>query len=307
MNKNPTCRLCNAKPEKQFVRASNVYGDNEGDYKFYQCRTCDLVYLWPIPSEEQENYFYAIEFEKYMGNRSGEERDWSGPEAHKKSNLDNVIRRMKFLDNYMKKGASILEIGCSSGFMMDKFRELGLKPVGVEPSGVFTNYLKENGHEVYKNIDDLRSHSNIKFDIIVSFFVLEHIRNTKKFLLDQMMLINQNGIVIAEVPCVNDPLTSLYDIPAFENFYWSIAHHYYFNPKSISVVLDKINCKYDIIPEQRYDLSNHMIWMQKGKPGGQGKYNSIISEITNNNYKENLKSSWSCDTFFLKIEPNKDN
>ena len=108
MNKNPTCRLCDAKPEKQFVRASNVYGDNEGDYKFYQCRTCDLVYLWPIPSEEQENYFYAIEFEKYMGNRSGEERDWSGPEAHKKSNLDNVIRRMKFLEKYLIKGKGVI-------------------------------------------------------------------------------------------------------------------------------------------------------------------------------------------------------
>ena len=28
----------------------------------------------------------------------------------------------------------------------------------------------------------------------------------------------------------------------------------------------------------------------------------IILLTTNNNYKEDLKSSWSCDTFFLKIE-----
>ena len=98
MNEFPKCRICEAKPEEQFVRANNVYGDNEGNYKFYQCLTCDLVYLWPLPSEEQEKYFYANEFEKYMGKRSGKDRDWSGPDAHKKSNLDNMKRRIKFLE-----------------------------------------------------------------------------------------------------------------------------------------------------------------------------------------------------------------
>jgi hypothetical protein len=176
-----------------------------------------------------------------------------------------------------------------------------LKTVGIEPSGGFTNYLKEMGHEVYNSMDELRSLCKMKFDIVISFFVLEHIRDTKIFLLDQLKLIKENGIVIAEVPCVNDPLTSLYDILAFEDFYWSIAHHYYFCPKSISIVLDQLNCVYEIIPEQRYDLSNHLIWMQKGKPGGQGHYSDIISEVTNNNYLEDLKSSWNCDTFFLKI------
>jgi len=114
-------------------------------------------------------------------------------------------------------------------------------------------------------------------------------------------LLKEDGIIIAEVPCVNDPLTSIYNIPEFEKFYWSIAHHYYFSPKSISYILNQIDCKYKLVPEQRYDLSNHIFWMQYGKPGGQGKYNHIFSKETIDYYKKDLKNNWNCDTFFLYI------
>ena len=114
------------------------------------------------------------------------------------------------------------------------------------------------------------------------------ISDTKKFITDQLAMLKSGGFIIAEVPCVNDPLTSLYKIPAFEKFYWSIAHHYYFSPKSISNILDTLNCSYEIIPEQRYDLSNHIVWLNDGKPGGQGYYNDTFSKELLNKYKNDL-------------------
>src|SRR5256885_6140442 len=40
------------------------------------------------------------------------------------------------------------------------------------------------------------------------------------------------GKIVFEVPNVADPLCSVYDIPAFERFYWSIAHPWYLDRKS---------------------------------------------------------------------------
>jgi SAM-dependent methyltransferase len=297
----PICRICKASSEEQVVRAEHVFG-SDGKHKFWQCKRCRLVYLYPVPSQEEENHFYSMEFEKFMEKRSGKDRDWSRPEAHLRTNQDNVKRRLNFLNNYLKEVDNLLEIGCSSGFMLDAFRELGIKTVGIEPSSGFTEFLKSRGHKVYSSIDELLNYEpNIKFDLIVHFFVLEHIRNSKEFLQRQLDLLNPNGKIICEVPCVNDPLTSLYNIPAFEKFYWSIAHHYYFNPKSLSQVLDQLNCSYEFFPEQRYDLSNHLVWMQEGKPGGSGRYNHIFSQETLENYKKDLMKSWTCDTFFLYI------
>ena len=302
MNKNikSNCRSCKSRTN-QVIRSEFVYGGTN-KHKFWHCKNCDLVYLWPIPSIEEESTFYSEEFEKFMEVRSGEERDWSGPEKHIKSNQDNVKRRLDHIYKYIKKKDTVLEIGCSSGFMMDAFHEAGMKPIGIEPSGGFSDFLTSRGHKHYSSIDELLNNNpKIKFDLVVHFFVLEHIRNTKEFLETQLNLLNENGVIIAEVPCVNDPLTSLYSIPTFENFYWSIAHHYYFSPKSISFILDQINCKYKLVPEQRYDISNHLVWMQYGKPGGQNKYSDIFSDETIKSYKNDLMSAWQCDTFFLYI------
>ena len=302
----PSCRssACKAKSEQQILRADFVYGGAE-DHNFWQCQECDLVYLWPGLSPAEESKFYAQEFEKFMESRAGESRGWSSPKLHVKANQGQIKRRWSFLTNYLEVGCDILEIGCSSGFMLDAFKENGFKCIGIEPSGVFSDFLSQSGHNHYRSISELLEEKpRKKFDLIVHFFVLEHISDTRGFLEEQLDLLKPAGTIIAEVPCVNDPLTSLYKIPAFEKFYWSIAHHYYFNPKSLSLILDQMDCSYQFIPEQRYDLSNHLIWMQEGRPGGQGLYDSVFSEKTLISYENDLKAGWNCDTFFLYINKN---
>ncbi len=112
---------------------------------------------------------------------------------------------------------------------------------------------------------------------------------------------NENGIIIAEIPNASDPLTSIYKIDAFEKFYWSIAHHYYYTKHSLSYILDKMGYRYELVPEQRYDLSNHLVWMTEGKPGGQEKYNSILGNNTIKSYRSNLIKTWNCDTIFMYV------
>lgn len=238
-----------------------------------------------------------------MLTRSAVDRNWSGPEAHIKSNQDNVIRRWEFLKDFIRKGDDVLEIGCSSGFMLDDLRQKGMQVVGIEPSGGFGDFLTKKGHEHYSEIDELKKKKpKKKFDAVIHFFVLEHVRDPFSFLTEQLALLKPGGLIIAEVPNVNDPLISVYKIPAFEKFYWSIAHHYYYSPESLSKILDGLKCsKYEIILDQRYDLSNHITWLQDGKPGGQGKYNHIFSKETINAYKNDLLKSELCDTFFLYI------
>lgn len=298
----PKCRICNASPQEQRIRAESVYGGGP-EHKFWQCRQCDAVYLYPVPSVEEERRFYREEFAKFMASRSGEDRDWSTAEAHVKTNQDQVSRRWVFLKDYLRQEMNLLEIGCSSGFMLNAFRAHGMHCVGVEPSGEFLEFLHRNRHIAYRSIEELREKEpNRKFDLIVHFFVFEHIRDPFVFLEETLKLLKLGGRMIAEVPCVHDPLTSIYDIPAFETFYWSIAHHYYYSPKSMSYILNRLNLKSRLIPEQRYDLSNHIIWMTKGKPGGQDKYNHVFSKELLNKYKQDLKDRWLCDTMFVIIE-----
>lgn len=296
----PNCRLCGAGTTQQSIRAQFVYGGQDF-HKFWNCAACDAVYLYPAPSEEEEERFYRQEFEKFMCDRSGEDRDWSNAKAHIQTNQDQVNRRWPFLAPYVKAGMALLELGCSSGFMLNRFREEGLKCVGIELSGGFLEFLHANGHEAYQTIQELESRGKRHFDLIVHFFVLEHIRHPFKFFEESLGLLKPGGKIIAEVPCVNDPLTSLYHIPAFEQFYWSVAHHFYYRPKSLKYLMDKLGVTYEMVADQRYDLSNHITWMTEGKPGGQGRYSHVFSNDLIEKYKSDLKAKWICDTIFLIV------
>jgi SAM-dependent methyltransferase len=294
----PVCRLCESDKE-QNLRAKNVFGGRE-EHNFWECNNCGVIYLYPYLSDKEESHFYKKEFEKFMSSRVGDHRDWSNAEKHVVSNKDQITRRWKFLKDDIKKDKNILEIGCSSGFMMNEFRSSGLSCYGVEPSGEFLEFLQNNGHIAYESLAALKSNENLKFDLIVHFFVFEHISNPFEFLKETYELLNDGGVMIMEIPSSTDALTSIYNIPEFENFYWSIAHHYYYNPRSLKYILKKLGYKYELLPEQRYDLSNHMTWMMDGKSGGQNRFNFFSSD-TLKSYKKDLKEAWKCDTVVLKI------
>ena len=293
----PNCRICQADAAHQFVRASHVFGGRP-EHDFWQCEHCDAIYLYPVSSVEEEKKFYLQEFEGFMSTRVGDHRDWSNAEKHKQTNQDQVRRRMPFLEKYLLSGVDLLEIGCSSGFMLDAFHEKGVNCEGVEPSGEFGEFLQRGGYRIY---DDLSQIVDQKYDVIAHFFVFEHIRDPFEFLQKTYGLLKDGGVMVAEIPCANDPLTAIYDIDAFEKFYWSVAHHYYYTPKSLSFVLDKLGYRYELVGEQRYDISNHMTWMLDGKPGGQGRFTELFGEQLVESYRQRMIDQWQCDTVFLYV------
>ena len=295
------CRLCLAKHRDFQVVGDYVYGGRD-DQKFYRCPDCDIAFLFPVPNEEEEARFYAQEFEKYMQGRAGEERDWGGPEAHIASNQDQVARRMPHLEVHLARpGLRLLELGCSSGFMLLPLQERGAEVMGVEPSGLFTSFVRSRSIPVYDSLDQFQQHSSSagNLDLITHFFLLEHVRHPASFLKQCLDQLQPTGKMFFEVPSRDDPLITIYDIPEFQKFYWSVAHHWYFNLRSLTFLLDQLPCRYELIPEQRYDLSNHLWWAMNGKPGGMGKFSAHFTQELDEAYKASMRQTGHCDTFFV--------
>jgi len=101
--------------------------------------------------------------------------------------------------------------------------------------------------------------------------------------------------------CAADPLYSIYDIPAFERFYWSVAHHWYFTKNSIKFLLEQFGLSYEIGLDQRYDLSNHMVWARDGRPGGMARFSSFFGQELEDQYKAALVNSGHCDTLYAIV------
>lgn len=291
------CPLCKASNDSQHVVTSHVFGDKEHLRAFFKCSSCDVYFQYPPLTPEQEASFYAAEFEGFMTSRSGEAGGWLGAESHITANESTRERRLKYLNPNVPINATILEVGCSSGFMLIPYHKKGHNCIGIEPSGFFSRYVSEKGVKVFSSTEELiKSAPSMKFDIIMHFFVLEHIADPIKFLKTQLELLNKGGKIIFEIPNVADALYTIYDIPAFERFYWSIAHPWYFSEKALRFLLDQLNEPYEIILDQRYDLSNHFAWARDGKPGGMGKYTAKLGIEIEDAYKQSLINTGHCDT-----------
>jgi hypothetical protein len=151
-------------------------------------------------------------------------------------------------------------------------------------------------------LEELKREHDLTFDLIIHYYVLEHIRNPVQFIGQYMERLGDSGKMIFEVPCATDPLVELYKVPAFDRFYWSVAHHWYFTKESLTEVLKRVGYSFELYPEQRYDISNHMTWMLEGEPGGLGRYGHIFGTELDMLYKERLKENWLCDTIVAVVE-----
>jgi len=128
------------------------------------------------------------------------------------------------------------------------------------------------------------------FEIATMFHVLEHIHDLKAFLSSIHRILQENGLLIVEVPHARDVLLETYQSPAFRDFtFWS-EHLILHTEKSLVAVLeDNGFIVTDLEHVQRYPITNHLRWLSHGQPGGQEKYAHLQSEALQDAYEAVLR------------------
>jgi len=262
--------------------------------KACKCLNCGLVFLYPKMSRQQEKEFYEKEYGIVFSKEKG-----TTPEDLFNARQKDAKVYYGLTKKYIRKDQDCLEIGCASGYFLNYIRNRVKSISGVESHSLLRKYCQKIGINTF---DDIANIKNMKFDVIFMFFVAEHLGDPKNYLKNLKKLLKKNGRVIIEVPNVEDALLTLYDIPAFKQYYYTPAHPFYYSKKTLTLLLKKTGYrKFNIEYLQRYDLSNHMHWMMHGKPGGLGKFNGIFSEELNSYYKKDLVVSGKSDTLFAVI------
>lgn len=253
----------------------------------FRCEECGFVFLHPKMSPDIEKEFYENAYRSAYDKQTAEEL-WQ-------ESLPEVKKRVeRFVDLY-RRDTRLLEIGCASGYFLSEVRNHVRSVTGVELTNEYVQYAKSRGLDIKYSLDDVPDDS---CDLIFMFHVLEHVDDPIHYLKEVKEKLSGNGKLIIEVPNVEDILVSVYKIKPHLDFYWEIAHNYYFSKTTLGLVLEKAGYEYEVFPLQRYDLSNHMSWMMTGKPGGQGRFNAVFSPALLDEYEKNLKQRFLCDTIY---------
>jgi SAM-dependent methyltransferase len=286
----PQCRLCGSR--EHVLVSRNV--SEAPDAGVYSCADCGIVYVFPIMTEAEEAAFYAREFEEYMSRRSGP--GWKSPEAHFASyRREEGERRLPLVRPHLRQDDAVLEIGASTGYFLDVLRPHVGSVAAVEPSDAYREHAIARGIESVARLEDLGTR---RFDAIALYYVLEHLRDPIGYVQALAARLNPGGRLLIEVPNVGDALLSVYKLAAFDRFYWQRAHYHNFSKQTLTGVLERAGYTVQTYPVQRYDLSNHMVWMMEGRPGGHGRFADVLGAAATAEYSQALKNRWICDTVF---------
>lgn len=94
----------------------------------------------------------------------------------------------------------ILEIGCGKGGFVRKLHQSGYDVTGIELNSEQAHLLSADGLKVYAEMLEEHRHKGIRYDVIVSFQVLEHIAFAGNFIKDSLDLLAPGGYFIFCVP-----------------------------------------------------------------------------------------------------------
>jgi len=211
------CPLCNHDTSHAFdirqFRGFTIYNR--------VCAHCGLVFQSPRMDTKELDAFYVSEYRQV----------YQGEEGPSPQDLQNQDERASALINFVRDEipnvTRHLDIGCSAGTLLEKFRvQYQNHAVGVEPGDAYRGYAQAKGLSIYPDIADLKSAGESKFDLISMAHVLEHLPDPSGYLntLREQYLL-PDGWLLLEVP-------NLYCHDSFE-----IAHLISYSAHSLRQIL----------------------------------------------------------------------
>lgn len=107
---------------------------------------------------------------------------------------------IKYIDNFSKKttGALVLDIGCGSGFYTNFFSDKNYV-IGLDVQNAVKSEYHGTFDIVIANANGLPFTSNL-FDLIISFDVIEHIKEDKKSVSESFRVLKKGGRIFWGTP-----------------------------------------------------------------------------------------------------------
>ncbi|SRR5258708_1158753 len=131
-----------------------------------------------------------MDYKKYHRDKTYKENE---------SHFKNIFgKRVNIVLNYVKKG-KVLDIGASTGAMLDIFKEEGFETWGVEPSKS-SSIAEGKGHKIIKDYFEKAKLPVNYFEVIVMNHTLEHLDDSIGILEKIHKLLKRKGILLVDVP-----------------------------------------------------------------------------------------------------------
>mgnify|MGYP006397570463 CR=1 FL=1 len=242
------------------VHRKGVRGDPE--CPVYRCTYCGLAFIEP-PCDDVREY-YRSEYRRHHDLDPGTRLP-----IEERLALEQEFswRSAKEFMTTVPEGASVLEVGCSTGGFLSHLQANNRYDLyGAEWDSESADYVRRVGELPCEEGDITEIYPGKTFTAIVANQVLEHQPDPEKFLQDLKSRLIGGGYLFLELPNANDALLSMYESEAYAEFWYRRPHITYWEAETLGQLLAVLGFEARIRGFQRYGLANHVNWLINGEP-----------------------------------------
>lgn len=158
---------------------------------FSECATCGIVFR----TREQPNLLPAGFYEQsyFHGRKSGRDRRFEHRVRKAQSWISDCV-------DGKPDAASLLDVGCSFGYVLEGARRLGLTAAGVDISEYAVERCRALGFDAKVGAVDAIPYPDASFDVVIMKHVLEHTPSPLKALSEAKRVMKPGGQLLIAVP-----------------------------------------------------------------------------------------------------------
>ncbi|WP_169391288.1 class I SAM-dependent methyltransferase [Stappia stellulata] len=226
------CRICAGKNR----RVVSGVGRGSKPLTTVICTGCGLVHSHPIPTKEELDRFYTVDYRKAY------KSTYEPKLKHTYRYAPGAYQRVAEIARHASpEQTRFLDIGSGSGEFLYMARKAGFKVTGIEPNTGYADYTRRVlGLPVQNCTYETAALDPDGYDIINLNHVLEHLPDPLASLRVINSLLRESGLLSVAVP----------DIQHTNHAPWTrfhFAHIYNFNHETLKAMLLKAG--FEIIPE----------------------------------------------------------
>jgi SAM-dependent methyltransferase len=254
----PSCPLC--KNQDTAVFRKGIRGDPE--YPVYRCPNCGLRFIEPPFTDVREYYRsrYRTNHDFYPAERLPVEERFLLEQEFSRRSVKEFI-------SAVPEGASVLEVGCSTGGFLSHLQANNRYDLyGAEWDPEAADYVRRVGELPCEEGNITEIYPGKTFTAIAANHVLEHQPDPIQFIKDLKSRLIGGGVLYLEIPNATDAMISMYESEAYASFWYREPHITYWEAETLGSMLSVLGFEARVRGVQRYGLANHVNWLINGEP-----------------------------------------
>jgi 2-polyprenyl-3-methyl-5-hydroxy-6-metoxy-1,4-benzoquinol methylase len=274
------CPICNYLIFRNLLECQDHTVSKE-NFKIVQCKDCGFAFTNPIPDEKEIIKYYKSE--NYISH-SDTKKGLLNMAYHQVRKI--TLNSKLHLINSLSKNGRLLDIGCGTGYFLNKCKEDGWIVEGTEPDPdarkIAETQIKSEVSDSIFSKSDYES-----YDIITMWHVLEHVHKLNESMERINRLLKKGGKLIIAVPNCKSYDAKIYK----ENWaaYDVPRHLYHFTAETMTQLLQKHNFRMIKKEPMKFDAFYVSMMSEKYKNGStiKGIINGFVSNMKsgeNKNY-----------------------